>query len=351
MLRSLMVSATIVVLVVTALVVTEREGAIVHPTTDRPAACCPDLQQIDGPTTSGSPATPQPCKGWLSGATGDGSTDGSFGKWRGAPVEIGGVWQYSSDLKDLQPGAGHWAWQAPLDVAVVPEDFANWKAEAEGAHDEFWRQTFRNAKALRQGRGTTYVRPYWEYNGDWYKWSVRTSNDAADFKRAWARMAVIFRQELPSGKLMLGTSASDRIAVSETYPDDVDVLSIDFYNNYPHVATQYGFDRKIESGSDPNSLMDLMRLAKEKGDPVLISEWSNVGPAREGGGGDAPKFVEAFHDFVADNCGQGPGQVIGEIIFNFPSHDVGQFWMWENGRMNPSQSRTAARYRELFRVT
>ena len=80
----------------------------------------------------------------------------------------------------------------------------DWATVANGGNDAWWTAAAKQVAALRTGKGTTYVSPFYEYNGDWMTWSVpRTAQGYADFKAGWARVANIWRTQFPGVKLVL----------------------------------------------------------------------------------------------------------------------------------------------------
>ncbi|HEU5485575.1 MAG TPA: hypothetical protein VFU98_11760 [Microlunatus sp.] len=240
-----------------------------------------------------------------------------------------------------------------MDVAANVPDWQGWAAEANGVHDGYWRAFGQNLKKYRAGKGTTYIRLYHEYNGDWYPWSVKNP-DRANFVRAWERTAAILRSEFPQVKMMLGAAAAGgngRIKVADAWPAGVDVLSIDWYNEWPWCNADACIQDKIEKGAGPNSLGELQRLARTKGVPILISEWGNAArqrPATSGGGGDAPAMMQSFYTWVRTNAGSGPGQVLGEVYFNIGGYDA-RFELFLNGQASTVMPQAAAKYRELWR--
>lgn len=313
-----------------------------------------------GSTGSGpspSSAAPSGRTTWLSGAASKYAADGSYGRWRGTPVQISATWVDDPALYPLRPPAagcrncGEFSrWKGPLDVGMSPPEWTSWAAEASGVHDGFWRSMFRNLRAARIGKGPTYARPWYEFNGDWMRYSVRPGEQAS-FVAAWERVARIALAEFPEVVMVLGTAAGGPIDVATMYPDDrlVGALSIDFYNNWPFCSTDACFQEKVRQGNGktPNSLARLMLLAKAHGDPVIISEWSSQGsprPTAEGGGGDSPEFIRSWRKWLEANAGSGPGQVFAEIHFNlWPD----QFEFFD-GRTSRVQPLAAEEYRRLW---
>lgn len=305
-------------------------------------------------TATGGPAGGGGGSTWLSGASADEANktaaNGTFATWRGTPVAIGGTWLNEPACYPFQSGFCWNGWTGPIDVGIVPlqSQWGGWANEAAGGNDTFWTNTFANLATLRAGKGTTYVRMWYEFNGDWMFYSVRNSTDLANFKTAWNRIAAIARAQFPAVKLMLGTACATKnsITIANAWPTaTVDVLSVDFYNRWPFSNTQGGFDSAIATGGGTNSLEPLRQLATAKGVPVIVSEWANQGidSGDGGGGGESTAFIDAMWAWFNANKGTGPGQVLGEVYFN----NWNQFYLY-NGSASTFQPTTAARYVTKF---
>ena len=163
------------------------------------------------PTTTAPPATGD----WLSGAAGTQAANGTFGTWRGTPVEIGQTWVNDAALYPIGPkisgcgGCGEWAgFNGPLSISATAKDWQGWAAEAAGANDAYWTQLARTARELRAGKGQVYLNPYYEFNGDWMPYSVqRTTQGQADFRRAFERTSAIIRREFPGVQVVINPAA------------------------------------------------------------------------------------------------------------------------------------------------
>lgn len=301
------------------------------------------------PTPSASPSSLPQGSAWLSGASGSGVASGQFGTWRSAPAEVTSVWLDETPIYPFAPGGEYANWTGPADVGIsIRGSFKGWAAEASGVNDAWWTTTARNLAKYRGDR-VTFVRPWYEFNGDWFAWSVK-SGDRANFVAAWNRVERIFQREYPQAKMMLGAAAAGggtRVSVADVWPDNVDGLSIDFYNEWPWCNTTSCFDSKIENGGGVNSLEDLRRLAQAKGVPVVLSEWGSAGQPRAasaGGGGDAPVFMSSMHAWISKNAGTGPGQVWAEVYFNVAGYEA-RFEVYPS----TVQPNAAAEYQRLFR--
>lgn len=302
---------------------------------------------------STNPPPPVSSGTWLSGGAGPENANGSFGTWRGEISKFAATWVNTIDMWTLQPGFELANWDGAIDLAANVPDWQGWAAEAAGIHDGYWRAFGQNLKKYRGNKsGTTYMRIYHEgVGGAWYPWSV-FSADLANFKTAWVRTAEVIRSEFPQVKMMLGAAAASggaRVNVADAWPNGVDVLSIDTYNEYPWVNTVTTFTDKMNNGAGNNSPEKLRLLAQSKGVPVVVSEWGNasaVRPASSGGGGDAPVYIEEMNKWFKANAGTGPGQILADAYFNITGY-AARFELYTGGNVNSLQPNAAAKYRSL----
>lgn len=299
-------------------------------------------------------AAPAPTPTWLSGASGDGVVDGSFGAWRGRPVEIAGTWNdnYASQEREwsLMPSFSFGSWQGNLDDAVggiYKDRGESWAAAADGAYDVRWRNTLVNLADAWKGRpGTLYIRFAHEFNGEWYPWSVKGS-EAEDFKTAWKRFRSLQREIFPAAKLVFcptaETSGSLSLDWRKAFPgrDQVDVVSVDYYNQWPFVSTVAEFgpamDRTDALGA-PRGLERHRQFAESVGEPFAISEWSSNALQ-----GDSPAFMSELHKWLTAHAGRAAGQVLYEIQFNAPGFS-GAYHLYPT----TLQPQATATYRRLW---
>jgi hypothetical protein len=330
-------------------------------TAEGPSSCVP--------TCDGKTCGPDGCGGqcscaassWLSGAASPYAADGSFGRWRGEPITIGGTWVNGNAemlrLDTLQANAEWGAWTGAIDVAIGAIDHRvgeSWAAAASGAYDARWRQSAQAFKAVWTNRGkpeqNLYIRFAHEMNGDWYPWRV-ASGEAANFKKAWIRWAAIIEEVLPQANKVwcVNKNSSPGYAASrDLWPGKahVDVYSVDWYNNYPWVSTPAALEQQFvrrASNGNPEGLEAHRQEAQANGVPFAVSEWSNSAPSSAsagGGGGEAPELMNAMDAWLRAHAGTGPGQVKYEVLFN----------LWTRYALygaEAGQPQTAARYAEL----
>lgn len=292
---------------------------------------------------------------WSSGASGSGAAGGAFGAWRGTPTTIAATWNDSFEAQTnqwtVQPGAEYGAWTGDLDVAIggiYRAQGDTWAKAANGAYDDRWRTALTTLATAWTGRpGTLYVRFAHEFNGEWEPWSVR-GDQTADFIASWRRLRALQLQILPAAQLVFSptsdTSASLGLDWRKAFPgaDAVDVLSVDYYNQYPFLAKPQAFRDSldnVDATGAPRGLEAYREFAAARGVQFAISEWSSNADQ-----GDSPAFVTGLHDWVSDHAGSGAGQVLYEITFNVAEFDNGQFELFPTTR----QPAAAAAYRALW---
>ncbi|MBC3763449.1 hypothetical protein ACUN7V_20190 [Quadrisphaera oryzae] len=299
--------------------------------------------------TPATPATPRTQAGdgqtWLSGASGDGAADGTLGRWRSDPVGIVGTWADQGDnqtqLYAIAPGGEVADFNGAIDIApggLLEGD--TWAAAATGSYDDRWRQSLTRMAALRAGKGTTYIRPFHEFNlGGAYPWAV-TPDQASDFTTAWKRYRAIQQHVFPDAKLVYGvnvTSSGTDLDWRTTWPGagQADVLGVDSYNGWPTITTAAEFDKQLDArGADgiPVGLNAYSDQAKTWGVPLAVPEWSGRAEM-----GDEPAYVTGMVDWFAEHAGHGPGQLVYEILFNAPQDD-GNFQLFADDSRMPASA-------------
>ncbi len=305
-------------------------------TTPVPAPTTTTPAPVPTTTTPAPVPTTQAPAAWLSGASGNGAANGTFGTWRGTAVQVGGTWNDSLDAQtnqwSIQPGAEWGSWDKDLDLAVGAIYSANgetWAKAAAGAYDARWTTMLTNIKKYWGARtGTLHLRFAHEFNGSWTPWTV-TGATAADFVTAWKRFRALQRQLLPQHKLVFspndGTSTSQNLDWRKAFPGAayVDEMGVDTYNQYPFVTTAAGFAAKI-AGVDafgaPVGIEKHRQFAASVGLPLAISEWSSNSSM-----GDSASFVHEFFAWVKTHAGTGAGQVPYEVMFNVNNYNNGVF--------------------------
>ncbi|HMR48751.1 MAG TPA: hypothetical protein PKA68_05780 [Arachnia sp.] len=327
-----------------------EEPIVVPPLTDT------TQKPSEQPTTP--PSTKPSGKGWLSGVAtaekGNTNPAGYFADWRGSAVEIGQTWPNTLDFWGVHPGvANSWGnFSGPMSVSIAPgtasgkpidqnghKGWRGWKALASGDNDSWWRAAAQNLKKLRAGKGTTYVSPMYEFNGEWMTWSV--NGDVSNFKAGWERMAKIWKQEYPESVLVLPVACNRGVKDDMLpNPNSYDMLGCTIYNAWPWE----------ENGKATIAALEKARKqAQAVGKPIGITEWANSANGKTpGGGGDAAGFMRAMNDWMKANAGTGAGQLVFEAYFNVDGYALDHRLVAPNGAVSGSQRQAAAEYQRLW---
>jgi hypothetical protein len=303
---------------------------------------------------------------WLSGASGQRAASGKYGRWRRAPVTIGGTWDNGNEeqvqLTSICPG-GIWArWNKPLDIAVGAIDQTRgeaWAAAAKGAYDSRWKTSFLRMKTCwgKRNPGNLYIRFAHEMNLGSMPWHV-ASGQEANFVKAITRYSNLRYKILPKAKIVLcpsdGTDVKLNLDVRKLWPGKdrahrliANVFAVDTYNSYLVVHNQQQFHDKLgatDRNNNPLGLETYRQVAEQLGVPFAVSEWSNNGDPKDAGkGGEEPEYVRQMNIWFRDHAGDPkkpkPGQLIYEIQFNL----LARFSLLPT----TFQPQTAAAYRAL----
>ncbi|WP_432510350.1 malectin domain-containing carbohydrate-binding protein [Kineococcus sp. SYSU DK001] len=320
------------------------------PTVTTPAPAPTTSAPAPAPTTSAPPA--QSPGTWLSGSSGVGVGNGQFGAWRGTPVAIAASWANDNTNNQhfwqLDKGAEYGSWNASMDMAVGGIDRGEtWAQGASGQFDARWRSSLQKLKSQWGDRkGTMYIRLAHEMNGYWFPWSVN-KNNYQDFVTSWKRYRALQQQVFPEAKLVFSVNRDSNgtgMDWTKFFPGKqyVDVLTVDYYNQYPYAATKAQFDAASwdkDGYGAPKGIRAHAAFAKSQGIPFGVSEWSG-----NADNGDGVGYIEGMHAFFKENAGTGPGQVLYDIQFNC---DIdGKRWLIYGSGVRLTA--TAAKYKELF---
>lgn len=287
-------------------------------------------------------------EGWLSGACCLQTLD--WGAWRGDPATVAAGWA------DVDDGNQRYVWvldyytnwTGSFDLApgffVGGDSGENMRAAAEGDYEERWREAMQNVYQKAPQMETLFIRPAHEMNGNWYPWSV-TPENKDDFIEAWRRYYRIIQEELvDKGVDARVTMGYNKDPVNEMHPDDfwpgdeyVDVIGVDYYDMYPSYFTQQDWDSQYYAtrAGGPYGIGAWRAYAEERGKPLAFPEWGT----HPGQMQDNPFFILKMNEFMRDNAGSGPGQVLYDCYFN----------AWEETRLHPDSyvPEAAAAYQSL----
>jgi hypothetical protein len=216
---------------------------------------------------------------------------------------------------DGASGIGAWrssGYQLVLGVPMLPDrGRATLAKGARGSYDSYFVTLARNLVA--DGEGGAYLRLGWEFNGNWFKWSVHNAKGAVEFA-AYFRDVVEAMRSVPGASFKFvwnpngGNSHGRSYRASEAYPGNayVDYIGTDLYDEAwvqpltPQNAWQFQLDATW-------GLDWLASFAAAQDKPIVFPEWGVAIRSDGHGLGDDPYFVNAFagwittHDVVWTN--------------------------------------------------
>jgi hypothetical protein len=320
------------------------------------AAASPAPSAESSPTPSGPLAG-----GWYAGASGLGVADGEFQKWLRQPVTIAGTWadQDARAQERLTPlGTEYRSWTGAMDLAVggtVLGSNESYSAAARGAYDARWR-TAAKTLAARRGKvdAPTFVRPFHEMNGFWYRnWRVSKGN-VADYRTAHARYVRILRKAMPSVYISWSPNFRDHsgLPIEQWYPGDdvVDCVAPDYYHDTPKrvtVAVWNATADDVDRTGNPLGVEAWRRFAQKHGKPLCFPE---TGLKPVGGVTDQPEWVRAFNTWLNAHANtsswppgeqipaEAAGKVLYSVYFNVPHDGLNGFTIYGRGA-NPKSAK------------
>jgi hypothetical protein len=223
--------------------------------------------------------------GW-DGMTGASSLSWLFGAWRGTGYTL------------------------ILGVPMIPTD-ANGNAQgtlAGGAAGQYnsWFATLAST-LVSYGEANAVLRLGWEFNGNWYPWSVTDATDAANYA-AYFRNIVASMRAVPGEAFRFvwnpnaGSSFGDAYGPTQTYPGSgyVDYIGTDVYDQC-WSSPQTPQNAWAEQLSGSWGLDWLAGFAAAEGRPIVFPEWGVTISTSGHGMGDDPSFIDEFASWVVQH--------------------------------------------------
>jgi len=216
----------------------------------------------------------------------------------------------------------------PLLPAGVAADGTPWNlaACAKGAYDYQWSTLGKNLVAASQP--ATVIRPGWEFNGSWYRWSA--AGKVASFVTCFRRVVAAMRA-VPGGRFLFDWNpnlGAGTFPAEQAYPGDgyVDVIGVDVYDtSWTWYPTPAGVTTDAARTSAWNWLLKgdhgltfWSAFAHQHAKPMSITEWGVTWRPDGHGGADNPYFVDQMVDFITDPA----NQVVTNHYFNLDTASV-----------------------------
>lgn len=204
-----------------------------------------------------------------------------------------------------------------LSVAIIPDEPADASIErgAEGDYDNYFVTLAQHLVA--RGMTDVIIRPGWEMNGNWYRWSAKNNREeyfAKYFQHIVTAMKSVKGQNF---KFFWNPAYGEQSADAEKcYPGDdyVDYVGIDIYDEcweedtYP-IPDDASEEEKLERWNKAIDFHQTRKyglnwiadFAKEHEKKIIIGEWGISVRPDQHGGGDDPYFVDMMYDWLSKN--------------------------------------------------
>jgi hypothetical protein len=175
---------------------------------------------------------------------------------------------------------------------------------ATGAYNQYF--TILGQNLVSMGLSNTILRLGWEFNGNWYAWSVANATDAANYVAYWRQIVTTMRA-VPGEQFKFFWNPNGPSPTSYTpdqaYPGDayVDYVGTDVYDNswVTPFTPAVGWSNQLTQQWGLNWLAS---FAASHSKPIAIAEWSDEFRDDGHGFGDDPSFIDNMAAwFVANN--------------------------------------------------
>jgi hypothetical protein len=189
-------------------------------------------------------------------------------------------------------------------VPIIPDGTGGTLAQgAAGAYNQYF--TTLAQTLVAGGAGNAILRLGWEFNGNWFNWSVANNTDAQNFAAYW-RQIVNTMRAVPGQQFGFlwnpnnGNSSSWNVELAYPGSAYVDYVGTDVYDEYwgsPKTA-QASWSWAVNQSYGLNWLVN---FAAREGRPIAVPEWSVTIRSDGFGLDDDPYFVQQFGAWVAAN--------------------------------------------------
>lgn len=232
--------------------------------------------------------------------------DEQFAAWRGAPIQTATTYLGADDWSQIEnPSWAIAAWatdkavQPDLSVQMWPWTGGSLAEGATGAYNAHYVALAKNLVA--GGLSSARLRINWEFNGSWYRWSVSTPADAANFAASW-RQVVTAMRSVPGQNFSFDWDpypASGGLDPALSYPGDAYVsdIGLDVYDFNAAAQAETATQRWNDIVNKGYGLAWQASFANAHHKPIAFPEWGLVSCPSVPTlcGGDDPTFIQNMY--------------------------------------------------------
>ena len=288
-------------------------------------------------------------------------------KYRNRPVDVVTVFPARNAGWD---GITKWTWHfdnlasfpGKLDIAIpfFPDNSGNLRDCANGAYDNQWKQ-FATLMVSRN-RGNSYIRPAWEFNGDWFPGNMASNTN--DWIGCFRKVVTAIRSVAPQVRIewiMNGHGSKPNAPPGgnawSVYPGDqyVDVIGIDNYDIWMPARDEVEWSVQCGGLHGPCYIIDQARARKKL---FSVPEWGISNKGADGNpvtgvtsrdrpnGGDNPFFIRKMKEVLLKNA-----DIMAHESY-FTTSEKGnvnsELYKTDVGTPSPMSPNSAAQYKLLF---
>jgi len=216
-------------------------------------------------------------------------------------------WAAMDSASVLEPWTGS-GYRLVVAVPIIPTNSSGTAqgtlaAGATGAYNQYFTTLGQNLVKL--GLSNAILRIGWEFNGNWYAWSVATATDAANYVSYWQQIVTTMRA-VPGEQFKFFWNPNGPSPTSYTpaqaYPGNsyVDYVGTDVYDNswVTPFTPAVGWSNQL---NQQWGLDWLASFAAQNDKPIAIAEWSDEFRTDGHGFGDDPTFIDNMAEWFIEN--------------------------------------------------
>lgn len=219
-----------------------------------------------------------------------------------------------------------------LTVPMLPNKSGTLASGATGRYNKYFRALALHL--VKAGFGDAILRLGHEFNGDWFRWSIKVRNGAQNYIKYW-RQIVTTMNSVPGAHFKYDwcpnagsayITSKTQLSAAKAWPGDayVDYVGMDVFDqsyipNYRDPAARWN-----DFVNQHDGMAWQASFAAAHGKPLSYPEWGLVDRMDGHGGGDNPSFIRQMHDWIQSH------NVAYHLYFeNYdPNADYGVFSGW-----------------------
>jgi hypothetical protein len=216
-------------------------------------------------------------------------------------LEKGNGWAAMDSASNIAAWTGS-PYRLSIGVPILP-GVGTLAQGATGAYNQYFTVLGQNLVADHEANAI--LRLGWEFNGNWFTWSVANTTDAANFVAFWRQIVTTMRA-VPGEQFKFcwnpNAPSPTTYTPQQAYPGNayVDYVGTDVYDNFwgtpftPEASWAHQLSQQW-------GLNWLSAFAAEHHEPIAIPEWSDEFRTDGHGLGDDPLFINNMADWFVTN--------------------------------------------------